>query len=171
MIRAPRAAISGLLLDAQRRVAACAGCRRSLRSSGLPCSGRQPPLGRLVQMAANLVARSESCFSGLSSSSIDLSSIIARRTNRKEKEPSRRTLGSISRDPTWENRLEMAFKIEVERPSRWPAGPISMPWVGKRGIGCRQTRRLQELTTQELTILASGTSPLTANEKLPRWRI
>lgn len=34
-------------------------------------------------------------------------------------------------------------------------------------LGSGQTRQVQELSTQELTILASGTSPLKAIEKLP----
>ncbi|MFN3456640.1 MAG: TonB-dependent receptor [Novosphingobium sp.] len=60
-----------------------------------------------------------------------------------------------------------AFAAEETAPVADAAAPAESADAEIVVLGTGQTRQVQELSTQELTILASGTSPLKAIEKLP----
>jgi iron complex outermembrane receptor protein len=60
-----------------------------------------------------------------------------------------------------------AFAAEEVAPAAETAAAAETPDAEIVVLGAGQTRQVQELSTQELTILASGTSPLKAIEKLP----
>lgn len=60
-----------------------------------------------------------------------------------------------------------AFAAETAAPAAEAAAPAESADAEIVVLGSGQTRQVQELSTAELTILASGTSPLKAIEKLP----
>lgn len=60
-----------------------------------------------------------------------------------------------------------AFAAEQPAPAAEEAAAAASADAEIVVLGAGQTRQVQELSTQELTILASGTSPLKAIEKLP----
>jgi len=61
----------------------------------------------------------------------------------------------------------LAAETAVQAPAEDAAAAADSATAEIVVLGAGQTRQVQELSTQELTILASGTSPLKAIEKLP----